>query len=161
MPSILIICTANQCRSPLAEALLRRQLNTNHPTEDWRIDSAGTWATNGRSAHADMRTAAAEVGLDLTAHRARNVDSVNLEAYDLLLTMEQNHKEAIQVEFPDIRDRIYLLSEMFGVVYDIPDPIGGPLDDYRITIRELDRLLKLSLSRIVDLANAAHARRVS
>lgn len=151
MPSILIVCTANQCRSPVGEALLQQLLTSEGDTVDWRVESAGTWATNGRSAHPDMRTAAEEVGLNLHDHRARNVDSVTLDNYDLILTMEQSHKEALQIEFPSIRGRVYLLSEMLGVTYDIPDPIGGPLDDYRTTIKELTRLFKFSLPRIREL----------
>jgi protein-tyrosine phosphatase len=97
-----------------------------------------------------MRAVAAEAGLDLRDHRARNVDTVPLTSFDLILTMEQSHKEAIQIEFPAVRGRVYLLSEMLGIVYDVPDPIGGAPDDYRATIRELDRLFKLSLPQIVQ-----------
>jgi len=157
MPSILIVCTANQCRSPVGEALLQRTLTAEYPTQSWQVQSAGTWATNGRPAHAEMRAAAAEAGLDLNDHRARNVDNVELASYDLILTMEQSHKEALQIEFPAVRGRVYLLSEMLGITYDVPDPIGGPRDDYRATVSELDRLLKLCLPRIVQLAAATPA----
>ena len=152
MPSILIVCTANQCRSPLGEALLRQLLHGEEKGTEWQVESAGTWATDGRSAHPDMCIAAEEAGLDLYHHRARNVDNVLLSSYDLILTMEQSHKEALQIEFPSIRNRVFLLSEMLGVTYDIPDPIGGPLEDYRTTVKELTRLLKLSLPRITELA---------
>lgn len=152
MPTILIVCTANQCRSPLAEAILRQLLQNEGKGADWQVESAGTWAKNGRSAHPDMCIAAEEAGLDLYHHQARNVDSVLLSAFDLILTMEQSHKEALQIEFPSIRGRVFLLSEMLGIVYDIPDPIGGPLDDYRTSVKELNRLLKLSLPRISELA---------
>lgn len=155
MPSILLVCTANQCRSPLAEAQLRRYLSTQYPDQTWRIESAGTWASTGRGAHPDMRAAASEVGLDLANHRARNVESLVLADYDLILTMEQSHKEAIRIEFPAIRDRVYQLSEMVGVTYDIPDPIGGTAADYRATIRELDRLLQFALPRIIKLTGQA------
>jgi len=101
-----------------------------------------------------MCIAAEESGLDLYQHQARNVDSIPLEQYNLILTMEQSHKEALQIEFPSIRNRVFLLSEMLGVTYDIPDPIGGPLDDYRATVRELKRLLQLSLPRIIDLTQS-------
>lgn len=153
MPSILLVCTANQCRSPLAEAQLRRYLTTQHPDLTWQIESAGTWASSGRSAHPDMRVAANEVGLDLTGHRARNVETLQLSDYDLILTMEQSHKEAIRVEFSAIRERVYQLSEMVGITYDVPDPIGGSAADFRTTVRELDRLLQFALPRIVKLAS--------
>ncbi|MGB9521787.1 MAG: low molecular weight phosphatase family protein, partial [Anaerolineales bacterium] len=45
MPSVLFVCTANQCRSPLAQGLF--QLALNGQLSGWRIDSAGTWAVNG------------------------------------------------------------------------------------------------------------------
>jgi protein-tyrosine phosphatase len=102
-----------------------------------------------------MRAVAAEAGLDLRDHRARNVDTVPLTSFDLILTMEQSHKEAIQIEFPAVRGRVYLLSEMLGIVYDVPDPIGGVPDDYRATVRELERLFKLSLPQIVKRAAVA------
>ncbi len=155
MPTILIICTANQCRSPVGEALLRKQLTEAHGDLEWQVESAGTWAANDRPAHPDMRVAAMEAGLDLATHRARNVDTLPLEGYDLLLTMEQSHKEALEIEFPAVRGRTHLLSTMAGVSYDVPDPIGGPPDEYRASVRELDRLIRMSLPRIVELATAA------
>jgi len=136
----------------VAEALLRGILTSNESDREWRIESAGTWAKNGRSAHPDMSIAAEEAGLNLYDHRARNVDSIPLESYDLILTMEQSHKEALQIEFPAIRNQVYLLSEMLGIIYDIPDPIGGAIDDYRTTVKELTRLLKVSLPRIIECA---------
>ena len=161
MPSILIVCTANQCRSPLGEAILQRHLTIEYPNQMWHVESAGTWASNGRPAHPDMRKVAAEVGLNLSSHSARNVDSVPLGQFGLILTMEQSHKEALQIEFPAVRNRVYLLSEMLGITYDVPDPIGGPLDDYRATVRELDRLFKISLPRIVQLATATEVEQPS
>ncbi|MEZ4864504.1 MAG: hypothetical protein R3C14_24530 [Caldilineaceae bacterium] len=158
MPAILIVCTANQCRSPVAEALLRRRLTQQPNGVAWQVESAGTWASVGRSAHPQMQVAAAEVELDLSAHRARMVDDLNLADYDLILTMEQNHREALQVEFPAVRNRIYLLSEMIGLTYDIHDPIGGPLEEFRSTVREIDRLLQAALPRLQELATAqAHS----
>jgi len=154
MPSILIICTANQCRSPLAEVLLQRQLSERDSTTQWTVESAGTWATAARPAHVQMRKVAEETGLDLSQHRARNVETLALASYDLILTMEQSHKEALQVEFPAVRKRIYQLTEMVGLSYDVADPIGGPIDDFRGTLHELKRLITFGLPRIIELASA-------
>lgn len=157
MPSILLICTANQCRSPLAEALLRRQLTEREPNLSWTVESAGTWATGDRPAHMQMSRVAGEVGLDLSRHRARNVENLALEKYDLILTMEQSHKEALQVEFPTIRKRVYQLTEMVGMNYDVADPIGGSVDDFRRTLTELQRLITFGLPRMIDLVTAQRA----
>ncbi len=154
MPSILIICTANQCRSPLAEVLLQHQLTERASHLPWTVESAGTWAAAARPAHAQMRKVAEEAGLDLNQHRARNVENLALESYDLILTMEQSHKEALQIEFPTVRKRIYQLTEMVGLQYDVADPIGGTIDDFRGTLHELKRLMLYGLPRIIELASA-------
>ena len=154
MPSILLICTANQCRSPLAEALLRRQLTEREPNTSWTVESAGTWATGARPAHTQMCRVAGEAGLDLTRHRSRNVEDLALAKYDLILTMEQSHKEALQVEFPAVRSRVYQLTEMVGMNYDVADPIGGSVDDFRRTLSELQRLIAFGLPRMIALATA-------
>lgn len=154
MPSILIICTANQCRSPLAEALLRRQLTEQQPNTGWRVESAGTWASGAHPAHPQICKVAGEAGMDLSRHRARNVEELALHTYDLILTMEQSHKEALQVEFPAVRDRIYQLTEMIGLHYDVADPIGGVPDDFRGTLHELKRLIAFGLPQIIALASA-------
>ena len=157
MPSILLICTANQCRSPIAEALLRRQLTEHEPNTSWTVESAGTWATGTRPAHMQMCRVAGEVGLDLSRHRARNVEDLALETYDLILTMEQSHKEALQVEFPAVRKRVYQLTEMVGMQYDVADPIGGGVDDFRRTLNELQRLISFGLPRMIALVTAQPA----
>lgn len=153
MSSILIVCTANQCRSPVAEALLRRQLAEHESNTPWTVESAGTWAIGARPVHAQMGKVAEEAGLDLSRHRARNVEDLALNSYALILTMEQSHKEALQVEFPQVADRVYQLTEMVGMSYDIADPIGGGAEDFRRTLQELKRLITFGLPRIVTLAS--------
>lgn len=137
----------------MAEALLRRQLSEQASSTPWIVESAGTWAVGARPAHAQMCKVAEEAGLDLSRHRARNVEELALNNYALILTMEQNHKEALQVEFPPIADRVYQLTEMVGMKYDVADPIGGGLDDFRRTLQELKRLIAFGLPRIVTLAS--------
>jgi protein-tyrosine phosphatase len=153
MPKILIVCTANQCRSPMAAALLQQRLEQQPNGAGWIVESAGTWATNARTAHAQMCTVAAETGLDLSQHRSRNVEDLRLAEYDLILTMEQSHKEALQIEFPATRTYVYQLTEMVGVVYDVADPIGGVREDFRTTVAELRRLIDFGLPQIMQLAS--------
>ena len=152
MPSILFICTGNQCRSPIAEMLFKRQIQQYPATGDWRIESAGTWAYSGKAAHPQMRLVAQEVGLGLSQHRAQRIEDVPaLGTFNLILTMERSHKESLQIEFPQLSRRLYLLSDMAGVAYDISDPIGGSLDTFRYTLREIDVLIRKSMPRILEL----------
>lgn len=152
MPAVLFVCTANQCRSPMAGALLRSRLEQQGDAGSWQIESAGVWATEGIPALENARIALRERGLSLDPHRSRNVDQVPLYSFDLILTMEQGQKEALRAAFPEIAARIYLLSELAGPAYSIPDPVGGTLADFYGTIRELDDLLERGLERIRELA---------
>jgi protein-tyrosine phosphatase len=147
MRSILIVCTANQCRSPLAAALLRRRL-AEQGMVDWQVDSAGTWAAPNRPADQRAHTVAAKVDLDLSNHRARCVDEAMLAAHDLILTMERGQQEALRLEFPIYAARIRLFSELGGFRYDIRDPVTGTLGDFHALLRELDRLIQEGLPRI-------------
>jgi protein-tyrosine phosphatase len=153
MPSILFVCTANQCRSPVAAALLRRQVAAATPQERWQIESAGTWAAPDRPADRGMQQAAHLFGLDLSGHRSQPVNRALVEAADLVLTMEAGQQEALQIEFPAQRERIYLLSQLVGRRYDIEDPIGGPPEAYAATIRRLERMIEEGSVRMQELAD--------
>ena len=129
MANVLIICTANVCRSPVAEALLQDRLYK-RGLEDWQVDSAGTWATKGQPASHYSIEVLAEQGLDIAKHSSRAVDDQMIGESDLVVCMELGHVEALKAEFPQYASRIYALSEMTGELYSIHDPIGGPRPDY-------------------------------
>lgn len=152
MPSILFVCTGNLCRSPMASALFRERVRRALGADDWRVESAGVWAQEGRPALENTRAALQEVGLDIADHRSRGVSEAWIRSFHLILTMEWGQKEALQVAFPDIADRIYLLTEMAGQTHQVRDPIGGDLDDFRRTRREIDRLLAQGFERIARIA---------
>jgi protein-tyrosine-phosphatase len=93
-----------------------------------------------------------EMGLDISNHKSKLVTADLMAHFDLILTMEENQKEALSLEFRSSADRIFLLSEMIGLVESIPDPIGGTLADYQDTARLIQRILVRGLDRINELA---------
>jgi len=153
--SILFICQANQCRSPIAEVIFKQLLGlrlNSVESGQWQVASKGTWVQKSRPAHHHMRAAAAQMRLDLSAHQSQGIETVDdLLPYDLILTMTQSQKEALQIEFSAIADRVRLLSEMSGLAYDIADPIGGPAEGYLQTAQEIQRLLNEGWERIIEV----------
>jgi protein-tyrosine-phosphatase len=91
-------------------------------------------------------------GLDASTHRSREISREILESFDLVLTMENNHKEALQFEFQDLANRVFLLSEMVEQNFDIADPIGGSQSDYERTADQISQILRDGFDKIVRLA---------
>jgi protein-tyrosine-phosphatase len=151
MPAVLFVCTGNICRSPMAVGLFKRLIRPEKNRTEWRIESTGTWAVEGMPPSQNGQIALQAMGLDISGHRSQPLTGELLEEFDLILTMEAGHKEAIQVEFPQVAGRVYMLSEVVGERRDIADPIGGPLEEYEETARELDLLLKQGFNRILQL----------
>ncbi|MFW6115870.1 MAG: low molecular weight protein arginine phosphatase [Chloroflexota bacterium] len=152
MTTVLFVCTGNICRSPMAAALLRRRLNDDQERRQWRVISAGTWASDGRpaSAYAIDEMSAREI--DLGGHRSRRVDEGLMDQADLVLVMTQNHAEALSAAFPDHAHKVHLLSEMVGKTYNISDPYGGTRLEYARAAQELEQLIDAGYERLVTLA---------
>lgn len=154
MPSILFVCTANQFRSPLAAALLKKNLNAMAMgmTEAWQIGSAGLWAEPGYPVLPLVAEAAQGFGLDLSGHRSVRVSRPLLAEYDLLLVMQAGQKEALLSEFPELEDRVYLLSEVTERrSYDIPDALGSQQEALEV-VTELGSLIRRGTESICVLA---------
>jgi protein-tyrosine phosphatase len=155
--SILFVCTANICRSPMAAAIFRKKLEEASRSEPelgrgWRVESAGTWARQGYPAALLSQLVLESMGIDLRDHRSRIVSSELLAAFNLILTMERGHKEALAAEFPELASRIFTVSQMVLATYNIRDPIGGALADYEETASELEKIFTQGFDKIVQLA---------
>ncbi len=146
MPSILVLCHANQFRSVVTEYALRDQLDP----ALYQVSSAGVWAQDGLPA---ARGLAEWSGLpQIEAHRSRALHSNMILQCSLILVMERGQKEALRLEFPAAAGRIYLLSEMSSSIpYDIPDPALGGENPQQL-IKEILALVQKGLPRITELA---------
>lgn len=154
---VLIVCTANICRSPVVEAILRQRLRQRGLS--WQVASAGTLAMSGYAASKHGVTVLAERGLDISAHRSSEVTSDDVQQSDLVLCMEQSHVEALRVENRGHGHKIQLLTAMIGRHEDVADPYGGPRPWYDIMVDQVTALVDRGLDRIVELARTHHAAR--
>lgn len=151
MARILVICTANICRSPVAAALLRDRLRQ-RGLSDWTVGSAGTWAMAARPASRYSVEVMSRHGYNIADHRATMIDESLLRGADLALTMEDGHAEALRAEFPAQAHKVFMLTEMIGRNYNIPDPYGGPPEEYQRMYDGLMEVIDAGLERIIALA---------
>ena len=122
MKNILTLCIGNICRSPLAEALLARELPAH------RVWSAGLSALIGQAADPTSVQIGVEQGLDLSRHRAQQVSSFMCQQADLILVMEQGHKSMLEQQYPQVRGKVFRLGQ-FGQ-FEIDDPYRQPRDAF-------------------------------
>lgn len=146
--SVLFVCTGNVCRSPMAEALFNAKAKRLGENGAWIARSAGTWALENQPASGHAITTIKERGLDLTPHRGHQITADDLLQSDIVIVMTQNHREALAAEFPLHKNKIHLMSEIDGRVYDISDPYGGILSEYQVCAQKLEEMIERGYERI-------------
>jgi protein-tyrosine-phosphatase len=149
--TVTFVCTGNVCRSPMAAGLFFDRLVREKAQRSVRVRSSGTWALEDQPASAYALQVMAERGLDIGAHRGRNLTKTAIEETDLILVMTLHHKEAILQDFPTAEGKVFLLSGMAGPAYDVQDPYGGSIVEYRSTANELADLIEKGYPRIMGL----------
>jgi protein-tyrosine-phosphatase len=151
MKTILFVCTGNICRSPMAMGFLQEKLRKERLEGEYRVNSAGVWGLENQPPSLHAREMMAQRGIDISDHRSHDLTSGDVEGADLILTMERGQAEAISLEFPQHAHKVHLLSEMAGRHYDIRDPYGGLLVEYRQCAAEIERLVEEGYLRIMEL----------
>ncbi|MES2305895.1 MAG: low molecular weight protein arginine phosphatase [Gemmatimonadota bacterium] len=146
--SVLLVCTGNTCRSPLAAAILAARLAETPALSDVVVTSAGTGARNGEPASEGSYLVALERGLDLSAHRSRMLTREMVVEADLILTMGGSHlRHAGELGGSD---RTHLLTDYAGETgFDVEDPFGRSVEVYRETAEQLDQLMAEVVARLL------------
>ncbi|MCM8778245.1 MAG: low molecular weight protein arginine phosphatase [Candidatus Omnitrophica bacterium] len=131
--NILFVCTGNSCRSVMAQELLKKMLKDK--ANNFVIRSAGTSALEGMSPTTEAQKAMWKEGVDISAHRSVRLTREMIEEADLILAMEEAHRNIILSLHPEAEKKTYLLKSFMkdslkNSPLEIPDPIGKPPEVY-------------------------------
>lgn len=128
---ILVVCTGNVCRSPLAERALQAGFDDLAPGR-FRISSAGTSGLSGDSVTEEITRLAAPAGIDFDGFRARRLVPGHVDDADLVLTMARDHRSAVVVMVPSALRRTFTLREFARILPLVPaESESDPVDRWR------------------------------
>jgi protein-tyrosine phosphatase len=141
---VLVVCTGNICRSPMAEGFLRElfRRRTEEGSEPVEVLSAGVSAWDGSPATPEAVAAAAERDADVASHRARRLTSDQVQQADLVLAMTGDHAERVLGLDPKAAPRTFTLKELVRLVEALLEASGAepPADRLRSRVASADRL---------------------
>ena len=152
MTDVLVLCAANMCRSPMAAALLARELAARDAAVT--VGSAGLLADGEPPAPLAV-LAVADLGLDISAHRSRLLRAADLTAAGLVLVMARAQLRAAVVLAPGVWPRAFTLKELVRRGEQAgPRPPGASLADWLAGAHEgRDRAALLGDSADDDVAD--------
>ena len=125
--TICFICSANICRSPMAEAILR------HLRPDLTVFSRGLYTLGNQPISNFAAAALVAVEIPVHYHRSRILCPTDVEQADLILTATVDHKEYVIQNFPDAQGKAFTINPCG----DIEDPHASSIADFEKTRNEI------------------------
>ena len=145
MTNLLMICTGNICRSPIAEGLapvLGHSMNL-----QVHAKSAGTLGLINRAADPKSVQVCQDINLDISQHRSQPITQELIDWATYILVMERRHARHVRQHYENADDKTLELG-MFCGRPSIPDPIGQNLREFKKCREQIERGLKSFLSQL-------------
>lgn len=148
---LLVVCTGNSCRSVMAKGLLKKRLQEKD-RKDILVMSAGIIALPGFKPTQETIHVMAQHGIDVASHLTQRLTNEMVEDADLVLVMEQLHKQEILRRIPHAKKKVFLLREFADTApessenIDIADPIAKPMEVYESCFR----LIQESVEKVIQ-----------
>lgn len=151
---IQFVCLGNICRSPLAEAVFRDHVEQADLGDYFDIASSGTgdWHV-GDPADPRMQETAAQHGVPLEGHRARQFSTDDLQAFDHIFVMDKdNLHDVLYLDEQDEHNGKVRLFREFDPQpgdFQVPDPYYGGQDGFETVYKIVDRTAAELLDRLI------------
>lgn len=130
MVRVLFVCMGNICRSPMAEGVFRRMLESAGLSDKVYVDSAGTHSYHiGAPPDSRSQATARRRGVELRGLRARQVVVNDFVEFEHVLAMDRDNLEHLLALCPDaaLRTRVQLFMDFAPDLpeREVPDPYYG------------------------------------
>ena len=144
---ILVVCTGNACRSPMAEGFLRKELSHD---EGFMVKSAGISAVDGMKPTPYAVDVMKDESIDISGYLSSCFSKEFAKAADIILVMTKTHKDIITDIMPDLKSKVSLYNEFAELDNgaDIEDPIGRPLLLYKDVCNKIKKASQQIIERL-------------
>ena len=129
---ILILCTGNTCRSPMAECLLNASSEQYPILKNFTFQSAGIFTRNNQPASSNSQKAIESKAFSLKEHRSQELSQELIDQAYMILGMTTAHIQQLEFQYNNLPSKIFTFRHWLNDnEIDIPDPFGGNIEEYK------------------------------